>query len=159
MRIIIHLFWVVIVTTTTRPILAIPRPTFVSESHNNPDLPRSGSLNATASLAMVSGARISDEITSKIHSGAGFVNPEAATLTNISYTTATSSSVQQNSQWGPGGISTVVFGCIASILGMLAVWATIWLGRRQFSSNSMPLPLSLLTKTDAVRSRTECRYL
>ena len=158
MRIIIHLFWVIIVTTTTRPIHAIPRPTFVGGSHNNPTSPRSSSLNATVSLAMASGARTSDETTSKIHSGAVFLNPEAATFTNISYTTAASSSVQQNSQWGPGGIGTVVFGCIASILGMLTIWATIWLGRRQFSSNSMPLPLSLLTKTDAVHSRTECRY-
>lgn len=154
---IIYLFWIIIFTTT-RPILAIPRPTFVSGFHNNPTSPSSGSLNATVSLAMASGARTSDEFTSKIHSGAVLLNPEAATITNISYTTATSSSAQQNSQWGPGGISTVVFGCIASILGMLAIWATIWLGHRQFRS-SMPQPLSLLPKTDAVHSSTECRYL
>ena len=159
MRIIIHLFWVIIVTTTTRPILAIPRPTFVGGSHNNPTSPRSGSLNATVSLAMASGARTSNETTSKIDSGAVFLNPEAATLTNTSYTTPTFSSAQQNSQWSPGGISTVVFGCIASILGMLASWATIWLGNRHFNSNSMPRPLSLLPKTDAVHSSTECRYL
>ena len=137
---ILHLFWVIIVTITTMPILAIPRPPFVCEYHNNPTSPRSGSLNATVNLAMASGARTSDETTSKIHSGTVFLETEAAALTNISYSTATSSQVQQNSQWGPGGISTVVFGCIASILGMLAIWATIWLGHRQFSSNSMPRP-------------------
>ena len=137
---ILHLFWVIIVTITTRPILAIPQPSFVGEYHNNPTSPRSGSLNATVSLAMASGPRTSDETTSKIHSGTVFPETEAVALTNISYFTSTSSQVQQNSQWGPGGISTVVFGCIASILGMLAIWATIWLGHRQFSSNSMPRP-------------------
>lgn len=154
---IIHLFWVIIVTITitTRPSLTIPRRTFLSDAQNNPTSPRGGSLNTTVSLAMASGARSNDETTSKLHSGAVFLKPKAATLTNISYPTATSSSVLQNSQWGPGGISTVVFGCIASILGMLAIWATIWLGHRQFSSNSMPRPLSLLPKTNAVHSRTQ----
>ena len=156
MRIIIPLFWVTFVTTTTRPIFAIPQPTFVGESRNNPLSPRSGSLNATVSLAVASRAYTSDETTSKIHSGAGFLNPEAATLTNISYPTASPSSVQQNSQWGPGGISTVVFGCIASILGMLAIWATIRLGHRQSSSNSMPQPRSLLPRLTPSISRAEC---
>ena len=155
MRIIIHLYWVIIVTTTIRPILAIPRPTSVSKSHNRATSPRSGSLNATVSLATASGARTSDEITSKIHSGAVFLNPGVTTLTNISFPAATSSSVQQNSQWGPGGISTVVFGCIASILGMLAIWATIWLGHRQSSSNSMLQPQSLLPRLTPSISRIE----
>ena len=158
MRIIIYLFWI-ITTTTTRPILALPRPRFFDKPYNNRTSPRIRFPNATVSLPMASGAHISDEITSKRHRGAVFSNPKVATLINISYSTATSSQVQQNSQWGPGGISTVVFGCVASILGMLAIWATIWLGHRQFSSNSMPRPLSLLPKTDAVHSRTESRDL
>ena len=137
---IIHLFCVIIATITTRPSLAIPRPTCVSESNNYPFSPRSGSLNATASLDMASGARTSNETTSKIQSGTVLLNPEAAAVTNISRPMATSSPVQQNSQWGPGGISTVVFGCIAAILGILAIWATIWLGHRQFNSNSMRSP-------------------
>lgn len=33
-------------------------------------------------------------------------------------------------QWSPGDISTIVFGCIASILGVLALYLTLWLGRR-----------------------------
>ena len=33
-------------------------------------------------------------------------------------------------QWSPGDIGTVVFGCIASILGVLALYLTLWLGRR-----------------------------
>lgn len=37
---------------------------------------------------------------------------------------------QQQSQWSIGDIGTVVFGCIASILGAVAVLLTIWLGRR-----------------------------
>ncbi|KAF6219503.1 hypothetical protein HO133_003971 [Letharia lupina] len=33
-------------------------------------------------------------------------------------------------QWSAGDISTIVFGCIASILGVLALYLTLWLGRR-----------------------------
>lgn len=33
-------------------------------------------------------------------------------------------------QWSPGDISTVVFGCIASILGILTLYLMIWLGWR-----------------------------
>ncbi len=146
MRISIHLLCVITVTTTTRPILALPFATFVDASHNDQTSPRSGSLSANVSLARAFGARTSHEITSKRHNGAVFPNPEAAAPINVSYPTVSSSPVQQNSQWGPDGISTIVFGCIASILGMLAIWATIWLGHRQFSSNSMPQPWLLLPR-------------
>lgn len=36
-------------------------------------------------------------------------------------------------RWGLNDISTVVFGCVASILGVLALLMTIWLGRRRAS--------------------------
>ena len=140
-----NLFYIVIVPITRGSFLVLPRPTFLQESHNNPTSPRSGSLNTTVSLAMAFGALKSQENTSERHRGATFINPKATALFNNSHPTATSSPVQQNSQWGPGGVSTVVFGCIASILGMLAIWATIWLGHRQFRPNSMPHPHSLLS--------------
>lgn len=140
MRIIKYLFCVTIVLITTRPILTLPRPTFVDESHKSKCTPRNGSLNATVSLARAFSARTSHGVTSKRHNDPGFANPRAAAPVNISYPTDSSSSVQQNSQWGIDGISTVVFGCIGSILGMLAIWATLWLGNRQFGSSSMPQP-------------------
>ena len=147
MQIIVYLLCIIIViTTTTRPIFALPRATFVDESHNNQVSPRSGFLNATVSLATAIGAPTSHEVTSKRHSGAVFPDPKAAASANVSYPMASSSPVQQSSQWGPDGISTVVFGCIASILGMLAIWATFWLGHRQFSSNSMTQPRLLLPR-------------
>jgi len=31
---------------------------------------------------------------------------------------------------GPNDISTIVFGCIASVLGVIALLLTLWLGRR-----------------------------
>ena len=33
-------------------------------------------------------------------------------------------------QWSPGDISTVIFGCIASILGILTLYLMLWLGWR-----------------------------
>ena len=37
----------------------------------------------------------------------------------------------QQSQWGPGAISSVLFGCVASILGAIGVGITYFLYRRQ----------------------------
>ena len=34
-------------------------------------------------------------------------------------------------QWGPDDIGTLVFGCIASVLAILTLWATFWLERRR----------------------------
>ena len=139
----IYLFCVMTVLATTRTSLALPRAIFVDDFHNDQSSSRSGSLNATVSLARTFGARTSHEITSKRHNGAVFPNTKAAAPVNVSYPTTSSAPGQQNSQWGPDGISTVVFGCIASILGTLAIWATFWLGHRQFSSRSMSQPRSL----------------
>ena len=145
MRIIKCVFCVITVLITTRPILALPRPTFVDESHNNQTSPRNGSLNASVSLARAFGARTSHGITSKRHNGTVFPNPKEAASVNVSYPTASLAPEQQNSQWSPEGISTVVFGCIASILGMLAIWATFWLGHRQ-SCPSMSQPRFVILK-------------
>ncbi len=57
------------------------------------------------------------------------------------------SSAQEQSSWNSGVTSTVVFGCIASILGILAIWATIWLGRRQTSFTARNSTLSIPTRT------------
>ena len=38
---------------------------------------------------------------------------------------------QQDSQWGPSGIGTLVFGCVASILGILALWMSFWTRQRE----------------------------
>ena len=144
MRIITYLFYIMTVLTTTRTILALPRAVFVDESHNDRSSTRNGSLNATVSLARAFGALTRHEITSKRHNGAVFPNPKAAAPVNVSYPMTSSAPVQQNPQWSPDGISTVVFGCIASILGVLAIWATFWLGHRQFGSRSMSQPRLLL---------------
>ena len=41
------------------------------------------------------------------------------------------SDVQDQSGWSPGDVATVVFGCIASVLGVLTLWAMFWLGRQR----------------------------
>lgn len=61
-------------------------------------------------------------------------NPSTPPSIAPTTTTNAGTSAQEQSSWNSGVISTVVFGCIASILGVLAIWATIWLGRRQTSS-------------------------
>ena len=134
------------VSTITKTILALPQAVFVDGFHNDQSSSLSGFLNATVSLARAFGAYTSHEITSKRHNGAVFPNPKAAAPFNVSYPTTSSAPVQQNPQWSPDGISTVVFGCIASILGMLAIWATLWLGQRQFNSSSMSPTLLLLLR-------------
>ncbi len=49
---------------------------------------------------------------------------------NHNISSQTDSSTPSQPQWNPGDISTVVFGCIASILGVFALYLTLWLGRR-----------------------------
>ncbi len=53
------------------------------------------------------------------------------------YATASSSpnsasEPQSQSRWSPSDVGTVVFGCIGSILGILTLWLTLWLGRQRF---------------------------
>ncbi|MCJ1468929.1 hypothetical protein MMC07_007559 [Pseudocyphellaria aurata] len=43
----------------------------------------------------------------------------------------TSFSLPQQSQWGPGDISNILFGCVASVLGAITVGLTYYLHRRQ----------------------------
>ena len=42
------------------------------------------------------------------------------------------SELQNQSRWSPSDVGTVVFGCIGSILGILTLWLTFWLGRQRF---------------------------
>ena len=49
---------------------------------------------------------------------------------NTPLSTAAPVSFPNQSQWSPGDIGTLVFGCIASVLGILTLWTTFWLGRR-----------------------------
>ena len=49
---------------------------------------------------------------------------------NFSSSTGPLSPSTPKPQWGPGDIDTLVFGCVASILGVFTLWAT--LGRRRF---------------------------
>ena len=44
--------------------------------------------------------------------------------------TATPFPFPPDPQWGPDDIGTIVFGCLASVLGVFTIWATFWLGRR-----------------------------
>ena len=48
---------------------------------------------------------------------------------NTSSSTAPPFPFPPQSQWGPGEIGTLVFGCIASVLGLLTLWAAFWSSR------------------------------
>ena len=42
------------------------------------------------------------------------------------------SQFQNQSRWSPGDVGTVLFGCIGSVLGILTLCLTLWLGRQRF---------------------------
>jgi hypothetical protein len=46
-------------------------------------------------------------------------------------TASTSDSQQHHPGWNPSDVGTMLFGCIASILGVLTLWLTVWLNRRR----------------------------
>ena len=48
-----------------------------------------------------------------------------------SFSTATPLSFPSTPQWGPDDIGTLVFGLIASVLGVLTLCATVWFRRRR----------------------------
>ena len=54
-----------------------------------------------------------------------------AATSGSSLSTATPFPFPPSPQWEPDDIGTLVFGCIASILGVLTLWATFWLRRRR----------------------------
>ena len=61
----------------------------------------------------------------------------ALTIPPPSYAMASSSPnsashFQNQSGWSPGDVGTVLFGCIGSVLGILTLWLTLWLGRQRF---------------------------
>ncbi len=45
---------------------------------------------------------------------------------------SSASKFQSQSAWSPSDVGTVVFGCIGSVLGILTLWLTFWLGRQRF---------------------------
>lgn len=60
--------------------------------------------------------------------------PQATTLASriSSFSTATSSPIQhQQSQLSSGDAANLVFGCVASVLGILTLWGTFWLSGRR----------------------------
>ena len=59
--------------------------------------------------------------------------PEISSSCNDSSLPITSLRLQAGSNWGPSDIGTMVFGCVASVLGMLTLWMTYWLWVRQSS--------------------------
>ncbi|CAD6579811.1 MAG: hypothetical protein ASARMPREDX12_009372 [Alectoria sarmentosa] len=78
--------------------------------------------------------------------------PEPSPTLNASSSTITSLSSQQGSQWGPSGIGTVVFGCVASVLGLSALWMMFWLRQREpgpATGSSMLFTLHLRHPTDS----------
>lgn len=58
----------------------------------------------------------------------------APAIPNITTSTGIPYPLPPESQWGPGDIGTLVFGCIASVLAVLTLWATFWLGRQRATS-------------------------
>ena len=69
--------------------------------------------------------------------------PSASTTAHGPASSASSSqapfSLPQQSQWGPGDISNVFFGCVASFLGAMAVGLPYYLYRRQLRSQQSGL--------------------
>ena len=63
-----------------------------------------------------------------VHGPASSVSPSQAPF-----------SLPQQSQWGPGSISNVLFGCVASFLGAMAVGLPYYLYRRQLRSQQSSL--------------------
>ncbi len=61
------------------------------------------------------------------------MTPSHATLVrhNTSPSTATPFPLPLQSGWGVGDIGTLIFGCIASVLGVLTLWAAYWQGCRR----------------------------
>ena len=57
--------------------------------------------------------------------------PTVLPQTPVSQSTGQASGSPQNTQWGPQGIATVVFGCVSSVLALLGILLIIWLARRR----------------------------
>ena len=60
--------------------------------------------------------------------------PEPFSISKGPTSTIASLSFQQESRWSVSDIGTVVFGCISSILGILALWQAFWMWQRQGSN-------------------------
>ena len=111
MRMIIYLFGIT-VSTTTRPVPALPRAFFVDESYNGQRSPWSGSLNATVSLARAFVALPSHEITFKRRNGAVFPNRKAAAPVHGAYPTNSSAQYSRT----PNGVSMVIAPSFLAVL-------------------------------------------
>lgn len=61
-------------------------------------------------------------------------------------------SLPQQSQWGPGNISDVFFGCVASLLGGIAIVLTYYVYRRQSSRR----PGSWITSLPIIKLLISC---
>ena len=57
--------------------------------------------------------------------------PPSRYATNSSSPNSASKSESQHG-WSPGDVGTILFGCIGSLLGVLTLWLTFWLGRQRF---------------------------
>ncbi|KAK0507244.1 hypothetical protein JMJ35_010282 [Cladonia borealis] len=58
-------------------------------------------------------------------------------IASPSYATASSSPTpasksQNQSGWSPGDVGTILFGCIGTVLAVMTLWLTFWLGRQRF---------------------------
>ena len=66
-------------------------------------------------------------------------------------------SLPQQSQWGPGDISNVLFGCVASFLGAMAVGLPYYLYRRQLRSQQSslwtPIDFSVIKVANSIINR------
>ncbi|MCJ1468271.1 hypothetical protein MMC07_006899 [Pseudocyphellaria aurata] len=84
-------------------------------------------------------------INSTTHSPASSADPAAHSLASTDLPSQTSFTLPQQSQWGPRDISNLLFGAIASILGIVTVGMTYYLHRRQSegqeSDDSMELDI------------------
>ncbi len=69
-----------------------------------------------------------------------------ATSAAATTSTPTSYHLPTQSGWSPSDIGTIVFGCIASILGALALWLTTWLGHRLAERQAENCTFSLISR-------------
>ena len=68
--------------------------------------------------------------TTKPTSSTPMIAPPGYTMASSSPNSA--SEPQSQPRWSPSDVGTIVFGCIGSILGILTLWLTFWLGRQRF---------------------------
>ena len=105
--------------------LAIP---FPPSHHTNPSNSTANPLSSTSHERAASTTIASINLTS--------THLSEVLATNHTTPPQPDSSELDQSQWSPGDIGTILFGCIASILAVLGLYLTLWLARGSSGSRA-----------------------